>query len=56
MKGKRIKQINNLVIRYTELYQYAVWVMGKYGKCLEDRMTLKQAEEFCRSTKDFLKR
>ena len=56
MKGKKIKQINNLEIRYTELYQHAVWVMGKYGACLEDRMTLEQAEEFCRNTKDFLKR
>lgn len=56
MEGKRIKQINNLVIRYTELYQYSVWVMGKYGECLEYGMTLEQAEEFCRNTKDFLKR
>jgi methyl coenzyme M reductase subunit C-like uncharacterized protein (methanogenesis marker protein 7) len=55
MKGKRIKRINNLEIRYTELYQYAVWVIGKYEKCLEDRMTLEQAEEFCKNTKDFLK-
>ena len=52
--GKRIKQINNLVIRYTEIYQYAVW--SSYGVCLEDRMTLQQAEEFCRNTKDFVVR
>ena len=52
--GKRIKQINNLVIRYTEIYQYAVW--SPYGVCLEDRLTLKQAEEFCRVTKDYLNR
>ena len=50
--GKRIKQINNLVIRYTEIYQYAVW--SPYDVCLEDRMTLQQAEEFCRNTKDFV--
>ena len=56
MKGKKIKQINNLEIRYTELYNYSVWTMGKYGKCLEDRMTLEQAEEFCKNTKDFLRR
>ena len=55
-KGKKIKQINNLEIRYTELYQYAVWVMGKYGQCLEDRLTLKQAEECCKNTKDFIMR
>lgn len=52
MQGKRIKQINNLVIRYTEAYQYAVWTPD--GRCWEDRMTLEQAEEFCRKTKDFL--
>ena len=52
--GKRIKQINNLVIRYTEIYQYAVW--GPNGICLEDRLTLAQAEEYCRNTKDFVVR
>ena len=52
MKGKKIKQINNLTIRYTEAYQYAVWTPD--GRCWEDRMTLEQAEEFCRNTKDFV--
>ena len=52
MKGKRVKQINNLIIRYTEAYGYAVWTPN--GICLEDRLTLKQAEEFCRETTDFL--
>ena len=52
MKGKRIKQINNLTIRYTEAYQYAAWTPD--GRCLEDRMTLGQPEEFCRQTKDFI--
>ena len=56
MKGKKIKQINNLEIRYTEIYQYAVWTKGREATCLEDRMTLEQAEEFCRDTKDFLNR
>ena len=54
MKGKRIKQINNLVIYYTELCGYAVW--NPYGACLEDRMSLKEAEEFCRNTKDYVNR
>lgn len=54
MRGKRIKQINNLIIRYTELYQYAVWTLN--GINLEDRLTLGQAEEFCRNTKDFTTR
>ena len=52
MRGKKIKQINNLIIRYTDEFQYSVWTF--FGKCLEDRLTLKQAEEFCRNTKDFV--
>ena len=51
MKGKKIKQINNLTIYYTKMYQFAVWTPE--GKCLEDRLTLDQAIEFCKSTKDF---
>lgn len=54
MKGRKIKQINNLSIRYTKFYQCAVWTPD--GRCLEDRMTLEQAEEFCKNTKDFLKK
>lgn len=54
MKGKRIKQINNLVIRYTEDFQYSVWTLD--GRCWEDRSTLDQAEKFCRDTKDFVRR
>lgn len=52
MRGKKIKQINNLIIRYTDEFQYSVWTF--LGKCLEDRLTLEQAEEFCRNTKDFV--
>ena len=52
MRGKKIKQINNLSIHYTEMYQYSVW--SPYGVCLEDRLTLTQAEEFCREAKDFI--
>lgn len=55
-KGKKIKQLNNLIIRYTELHQYAVWSVGSCEKCLEDRLTLKQAEDFCKNTNDFKKR
>lgn len=54
MKGKRIKQVNNIVIRYTDDFQYAVWTQD--GRCLENKMTLEQAEEFCKNTKDFLKK
>jgi len=54
MKGKRIRQINNLTIRYTESYQYAIWTPD--GRCWEDRMTLSEAEEICRNTVDFVKR
>ena len=63
MKGQRIKQINNLVIRYTKDYQYSVWKpVYEYGawkldkKCCKHKMTLEQAEEFCRNTKDFTRR
>lgn len=52
MKGKKIKQINNLVIYYTEMYHYAVWTPD--GRCLDDRMTLKQAENFCKEVTDFV--
>lgn len=54
VEGKKIKQINNLTIRYTETYQYAVWTPD--GRCWEDRLTLEQAEDFCRNTKDFIKK
>ena len=54
MTGKKIKQINNLTIRFTEENGYAVWTPD--GKCWEDRMTLAQAEEYCRGTTDFVKR
>lgn len=57
MKGKKIKQINNLEIRYTEFYKHAVWTKGNEAKCLEHGLwTLKQAEEFCKNNKDFLNR
>lgn len=52
MKGKKIKQVNNLVIHFTPMYKYAVW--SPDGKCLEDRLTLEQAENFCKNTKDFV--
>lgn len=54
MKGKRIRQINNLTIRYTDTYLYSVWTPD--GRCWEDRMTLKQAEDFCKRTTDFVRR
>ncbi len=54
MKGRKIKQINNLIIRYTEMYQYAVWTID--GKCLEDRLTFEQAIEFCKDNKDYVRR
>lgn len=52
MKGKKIKQINNLTIRYIDEFKYSVWTPD--GRCWEDRMTLVQAEEFCRRTTDFI--
>jgi hypothetical protein len=54
IKGKKMKQVNNLVIYYTSLYkQFAVW----YGNiCLESFKKLEHAEEFCKTTNDFLAR
>lgn len=69
MKGKRIKQINNLVIYQdtAEKVNYfgeirpnpnfgkcSVWTPD--GRCWEDRMTLEQAEAFCQKTKDFVQK
>lgn len=69
MKGKKIKQINNLTIYQDTIKQvnyfgnimdnpnfekYSVYTPD--GRCLEDRMTLEQAEDLCKNTKDFLKK
>lgn len=69
MKGKRIKQINNLIIYQdiAERINYfgntmnnpnfnkcSVWTLD--GRCWEDGLTLEQAEEFCRDTQDFVSR
>lgn len=51
---KRIRQINNLTIRYSDVYRYSVWTPDK--RCLEGRLTLEQAEEYCTDTKDFLRK
>lgn len=52
--SKKIKQINNLVIRYSEMYGYSVYTPD--GRCWEDNLTLEQAEQYCKDTKDFLRR
>lgn len=54
MRGRRIKQINNWIIRYTEIYQYSVW--SPDGRCYEDRLTLEQAENYCKENTDFVRR
>ncbi len=52
MKGKKyIKQINNLKIYFTEWFKYCV--INPYNIVLEDRLTLEQAENFCKNTFDF---
>ena len=53
IKGKYIKQINNLKIYFTEAYQYTVWTPD--NKCWEDRMSLEEAELYCARCKDFLR-
>ena len=50
---KYIKQINNLKIYYTPWAKYCI--MTPYRIILEDRMTLEQAENFCKYTFDFVK-
>lgn len=54
MRGKRVKQINNLTITYTKDFAYTVYTPD--GRCLEDRLTLEQAVAFCKQTTDFVKR
>lgn len=55
LKGKVLKQVNNLKIRRSDVYQYSVWAPD--GKCLEDRFpTLSAAEAYCRETKDYKRR
>ena len=54
MNRKKVKQINNLIIRFEPFFGYSVWTPD--GRCWEDRMTLKQAEEYCRETTDFVKK
>lgn len=54
IKGRILKQVNNLQIRYSDLYKYTVWTPD--GKiCLEDRFdSIDEAIEYCKETKDFL--
>lgn len=52
-KKQYIKQINNLKIYFTPWFKYCIETPGKI--ILEDRMTLEQAEKFCKNTKDFIK-
>ncbi len=40
-----VKEMNGFTIRHTETYGYEV--RSKDGKCLEDRLTLEEAEEYC---------
>lgn len=51
---KYIRQINNLRIYYSELYQYSVWTPD--NRCIEDRLDESQAISFCKNTKDFVRR
>lgn len=66
---KKIKQINNLIIKVDtseginyfgrisankNYNKYSVWTPD--GICWEDGLTLKEAEIFCKETKDFRRR
>ena len=60
---KTIKQINNLIIKQKGLGEITsftgAYMLNRYvvfapkGICLEDNLTLEQAEEFCKNTLDF---
>lgn len=65
---KRIKQINNMIIKLDNAPDMVYFgnvqknpLYGSYsvyapdGRCLEDRLTLEQAEELCNVTTDFIK-
>ena len=53
IKRKRIKQINNLTIYFSEdMYD----VFSPDDRCLEEFHNLENAEKFCKNTKDFIKR
>ena len=62
---KKIKQINNLVIKQDTARQISYFgnimdnpshlkysVFSLDGKCLENRLTLEQAENFCNTNKN----
>ena len=52
---KKIKQINNLTIYWSYLYnKYQVWTPD--GRCWEEFDELEDAEYFCKETKDFVKK
>ena len=53
MKGKYIKQINNLKIKYLPGCEY--FAVAPNGKCLKDGMTLEEAELYCARCKDYLR-
>ena len=49
-----IKQINNLKIYYSNYFNHCIVTPNKI--IIEDRLTLKKAENFCRHTLDYTKR
>lgn len=70
---KKIKQINNLIIKYEVVEGFDAtaiggpkvtytepkehyYVFSPKGVCWEDFDNLEDAEEFCRETKDFVRR
>lgn len=53
VRGKHIKQINNLEIRYLPELEY--FALSPNGKCLKDGMSLEEAELYCARNKDYLR-
>lgn len=53
IKGKHIKQINNLEIKYLEELGY--FIITPNRERLKDGMTLEEAELYCARCKDYLR-
>ena len=51
----RVKQVNNLVIKFSKLYNHYK-VISPYNICLEEFNTLTDAVNYCKNTLDFVVR
>jgi hypothetical protein len=49
---KEVKQINNWIIKENGMGLYCIYSPLK--KCMEDNLTLEQAESFCKENLDYI--